>query len=227
MSQHSADLANQLSLGERAALSNAGIAIVEALFGESSAAKQDALLAMPFTKDREVEYGVALALSLAGEPIQAQNLTDDLEQRYPQDTAVRFSYLPTLHAVLAMDRGDRLKAIESLQIAVPFELGTQRSSFHGNFGALYPIYMRGNAYLANHQGSEAIAEFQKVLGHRGIVVSDPIGALTRLQLARAYALSGDHVKAKAAYQDFLSLWQAADLDIPILKQAKAEYSRLN
>ncbi len=227
MSQHAADLAKQLSLGERAALSNAGIAIVEALFGESSAAKRDALLAMPFTKDREVEYGVALALSLAGDPVQAQKLTDDLEQRYPQDTSVRFSYLPTLHAVLAIDRGDPLKAIESLQIAAPFELGTQRSTFHGNFGALYPIYMRGNAYLANHQGSQAIAEFQKVLGHRGIVVSDPIGAVAHLQLARAYALNGDKVKAKAAFEDFLSLWQSADVDIPILKQAKAEYSKFN
>ncbi len=227
MSQHSADLANQLSLRERAALSNAGIAIVEALFGDSSAAKRDALLAMPFTKDREVEYGVALALSLAREPVQAQKLTDDLEQRYPQDTAVRFSYLPTLHAVLAMNRGDPAKAIESLQIAAPFELGTQRSTFHGNFGALYPIYMRGNAYLANHQGNQAIAEFQKVLGHRGIVVSDPIGALARLQLGRAYALNGDNARAKAAYQDFLFLWHDADPDIPILKQAKAEYSRLN
>jgi outer membrane protein assembly factor BamD (BamD/ComL family) len=106
-------------------------------------------------------------------------------------------------------------------------LGTQRSSFHGNFGALYPIYMRGNAYLANHQGSEAIAEFQKVLDHRGIVVSDPIGAVARLQLARAYAMNGDNVRAKAAYQDFLSLWRTADPDIPILKQTKAEYSRLN
>ena len=227
MSQHSADLANQLSLGERAALSNAGIAIVEALFGDSSAAKRDALLAMPFTKDREVEYGVALALSLARDPVQAQKLTDDLEQHYPQDTAVRFSYLPTLHAVLAMNRGDPAKAIESLQIAAPFELGTQRSTFHGNFGALYPIYMRGNAYLAIHQGNQAIAEFQKVLDHRGIVVSDPIGALARLQLGRAYALNGDNAKAKAAYEDFLFLWHDADPDIPILKQAKAEYSRLN
>ncbi|HMH11975.1 MAG TPA: winged helix-turn-helix domain-containing protein [Edaphobacter sp.] len=226
MSQHSADLANQLSLRERAALSNAGIAIVEALFGESSAAKRDALQATPFTKNREVEYGVGLALSLAGDPLQAQKLTDDLEQRYPQDTAVRFSYLPTLHAVLAMDRGDPLKAIESLQIAAPFELGTQRSTFHGNFGALYPIYMRGNAYLANHQGIQAIAEFQRVLSHRGIVVSDPIGALARLQLGRAYALNGDNAKAKASYQEFLVLWHDAEPDIPLLKIAKAEYANL-
>jgi hypothetical protein len=125
-----------------------------------------------------------------------------------------------------MDRGDPLKAIESLQIAAPFELGTQRSTFHGNFGALYPVYMRGNAYLANHQGNQAIAEFQKVLGHRGIVVSDPIGALARLQLGRAYALNGDNAKAKAAYQDFLVLWHDADPDNPILKIAKAEYAKL-
>ena len=96
----------------------------------------------------------------------------------------------------------------------------------GFFGALYPIYVRGEAYLAAHQGAEAAAEFQKILDHRGIVVSDPIGALARLQLGRAFALSGDKTKAKTAYQDFLTLWKDADPDIPILKQAKAEYARL-
>ena len=94
-------------------------------------------------------------------------------------------------------------------------------------GSLYPAYVRGLAYLAAHQGAEATAEFQKILDHRGIVVSDPIDALAHLQLGRAYALSGDTVKAKSAYQDFLTLWKDADPDIPILKQARAEYSVLN
>ena len=101
-----------------------------------------------------------------------------------------------------------------------------RSSIHGLFGALYPVYMRGEAYLAAHQAAEAAVEFQKILDHRGIVVSDPIGALARLQLGRALALSRDNTKAKAAYQDFLTLWKDADPDIPILKQAKAEYANL-
>jgi hypothetical protein len=101
------------------------------------------------------------------------------------------------------------------------------SSFFGFFGALYPIYVRGQAYLAVHQGANAAAEFQKIVDHRGIVVSDPIGALARLQLGRAYTLSGDKTKAKSAYQDFLMLWKDADPDIPILKQAQAEHANLN
>jgi eukaryotic-like serine/threonine-protein kinase len=105
-------------------------------------------------------------------------------------------------------------------------LGVQRSSMEGFFGALYPVYMRGEAYMAARQGAEAAAEFQKILDHRGIVVSDPVSALARLQLGRALVLSGDKAKARAAYQDFLTLWKDADSDIPILKQAKAEYVAL-
>jgi tetratricopeptide (TPR) repeat protein len=92
-------------------------------------------------------------------------------------------------------------------------------------GSLYPAYVRGLAYLASHQGDEAAAEFQKILDHRGLVISDPVGALARLQLGRAYALSGDKTKAQSAYQDFLSLWKDADPNIPILKKAKAEYAK--
>jgi len=105
-------------------------------------------------------------------------------------------------------------------------MGQPRSSIHRSFGALYPIYLRGEAYLTAHQGAEAAAEFQKILDHRGIVVSDPVGAVARLQLGRAFALSGDKTKAKAAYEDFLRLWKDADADIPIFEQAKAEYARL-
>jgi hypothetical protein len=116
--------------------------------------------------------------------------------------------------------------LEVLQAAVPNELGVPRSSLEGHFGALYPVYIRGQAYLAAHQGAGAATEFQKILDHRGIVVSDPVGAVARLQLARAFALSGDKAKARAAYQDFLTLWKDADTDIPILKQAKAEYAKM-
>ena len=117
-------------------------------------------------------------------------------------------------------------ALEQLQIAVPHELGVPRSSNSGLFGALYPIYIRGQAYLAAHEGPEAAAEFQKILDHPGIVINDPIAALAHLQLGRAYALSGDKTKSRSSYEDFLTLWKDADPDIPILKQAKAEYSRL-
>jgi hypothetical protein len=101
-----------------------------------------------------------------------------------------------------------------------------RSGVSGLFGALYPIYIRGEAYLALHQPTQAAAEFQKILDHRGIVVSDPIGALARLQLGRAFALSADRMKAKAAYENFLALWKDADSGIPVLRQAKAEYAKL-
>ena len=173
-----------------------------------------------------MEYGAALALALSGDSARAQQLANDLEQRFPEDTSVRFSYLPTVRAQLALNHGDPAKAIELLQVAVQYELSVTRSSIHANFGALYPVYVRGEAYLAAHQGVEGAAEFQKILDHRGIVVSDPIGALAHLQLARAFALSGDKTKAKTAYQDFLTLWKDADPDIPILKQAKAEYARM-
>ncbi len=173
-----------------------------------------------------MEYGVAFALALSGDSSRAQTLADDLEKRFGEDTGVRFSYLPALRARLALNQGEPAKAIELLQIAVPYELGAPRSAIHGNFGALYPIYVRGEAYLAAHQGAEAAAEFQKILDHRGIVISDPIGALAHLQLGRAFAMSGDKTKAKAAYEDFLTLWKDADSDVPILKQAKAEFAKL-
>jgi hypothetical protein len=133
-----------------------------------------------------------------------------------------------LHALFAVNDGEASKAVDLLHIAAPYELGTPGSSFNGNFGSLYPVYVRGLAYLAAHRGAEAAAEFQKILDHRGIVISDPIGALAHLQLGRAFAMSGDQAKAKAktAYQDFLSLWKDADPDIPIFKQAKAESARL-
>jgi DNA-binding winged helix-turn-helix (wHTH) protein/tetratricopeptide (TPR) repeat protein len=227
MSRHAADLAQQAAHQERAALFETGAALWEAFFGNASAARQSAMAARELAKDREVEYGAAFALALSGDSSQAQALANDLERRFPEDTSVRFSYLPTVRALLVLNHGKPAKAIELLQVAVPHELSTPRCKIHGFFGALYPVYVRGQAYLGEHQGAQAAGEFQKILDHRGTVVSDPIGALAHLQLGRAYVLSGDNTKAKIAYQDFLTLWKDADPDIPILKQAKAEYARLN
>jgi predicted Zn-dependent protease len=126
--------------------------------------------------------------------------------------------------VIALKRGYPEKSIELLQISAPYDLGMQRSTIRGLFGALYPVYVRGEAYLAARRGADAAAEFQKKLDHRGIVISDPVGAVAHLELARAYMLSGDKSQASQAYQDFLVLWKDADHDIPILKQAQAEYS---
>jgi predicted Zn-dependent protease len=133
---------------------------------------------------------------------------------------VQFNALPTLRAQLALRRNEPAKAIEVLQVAERYELGDLY------YGSLYPVFVRGEAYLAAHRGAEAAIEYQKILDHRGIVVNDPIGALAHLGLARAYAMQSDTPKARAAYQDFLTLWKDADPDIPVLKQAKSEYAKL-
>jgi eukaryotic-like serine/threonine-protein kinase len=226
MSRRAVDQARQAAQRERAGLWESGAAVREALFGNASEARKRAMAALELSKDRDVGYGAAFALARSGDFSQAQALANDLERQFPEDTSIRFSYLPALHARLALNHGDASKAIELLQAAVPHELGAPRSSIHALFGALYPVYVRGEAYLAARQGREAAAEFQKILDRPGIVVSDPIGALAHLQLGRAYALLGENAKAKTAYQDFLTLWKDADPDIPILKQAKAEYAKL-
>jgi len=226
MSRRAVDLAQQTAHRERAALYETGAALREAFFGNAPAARRSATAALELSKDREVEYGAAFALALSGDSSGSQRLANDLATRFGEDTSVEFSYLPALRARLALNRGEPSKAIEVLQVAVPYELGRPRSSHHGFFGAFYPVYVRGEARLAAHQGAEAATEFQKILDHRGIVVSDPVGALARLQLGRALTMSGDKSKAKTAYQDFLTLWKDADPDIPILKQAKAEYATL-
>jgi eukaryotic-like serine/threonine-protein kinase len=184
------------------------------------------MASLELSTDREVEYGAAIALALAGYSTHSETLANDLERRFREDTSVRLNYIPTLRAQLALNHSQPSKAIELLKIAVPYELGVPGSSIHGFFGALYPVYVRGEAYLAAHQGTKAAAEFQKILDHRGIVISDPIGVLAHLQLSRALATLGDRTNSKLAYQDFLILSKDADPEIPILKRARAEYSAL-
>src|SRR5207244_1048246 len=156
---------------------------------------------------------------------RAQALADDLNKRFPEDTLVQFNYLPALRAKIALLRANSQQAVDILRAAAPYELGLPAVGIY-NWPNLYPVYVRGEAYLAAHQGDKAAAEFQKILDHRGIVFNEPIGALAHLQLGRAYALQGDAAKSRAAYQDFLALWKDADADIPVLKQAKAEYAKL-
>ena len=230
-SRHAADLAQQAHQRNRAAGFGVGPALWEAFFGNAPAARQGATAVLELSTDRDAEYGAAFAFALAGDASQAERLAKDLETRFPEDTAVKYNYLPAIRALLALkpplnQKSDPSKAIELLRIAAPYDLGAPRSSVFAFFGALYPIYVRGLAYLDAHQGAQAAVEFQKILDHRGIVVTDPIGALAHLQLGRALALSGDKATAKAAYQAFLTLWKDADQDIPILKQAKAEYAKL-
>jgi len=202
---------------EPAAGSEAGAAVREALFGYAAQARQRAAAALALSAGQGVQCGAARALGQAGDAARAKALADGLAKRFPEDTGVRFGCLPTIYAQLALSRNDPSKAIELLQAAAPTELG---------LGGLYPAYVRGEAYLTARQGSEAAAEFQKILDHRGIVGNYPWGALARLGLARAYALQGNTAKSRAAYQDFLTLWKDADPDIPILRAAKSEYAKL-
>jgi len=148
-----------------------------------------------------------------------------LAKRFPEDTDVQFNYLPTLRAKIALLHSNPQQAIDMVAVAAPYELGLPAYGFY-NWPNLYPVYVRGEAYLAAHQGSEAAAEFQKILDYRGIVLNEPIGVLAHLQLGRAYALQGNSAKARAAYQDFLTLWKDADPNIPILLEAQAEYAKL-
>jgi predicted Zn-dependent protease len=208
---------------ETAADYEAEAALREALLGNPGQAHERAAAALARSNGRDVQYGAALALALAGDGARAQALADDLAKRFPEDSVAQFNYLPTLRAQLALNHNDA-KAIEALQSTAPYEMGDPTETL--NFVSLYPVYVRGEAYLAAHRGSEAAAEFQKILDHRGVVVNEPIGALAHLGLARSYALQGDTVKARAAYNDFLTLWKDADPDIPILQQAKAEYAKL-
>jgi len=229
MSRRAADLARKAERRDTEALYEADAAMREALFGNALAAMQRTGDAVELSKSRDVEYEAAFALALSGDSSRSQGLTEDVSRRFPEDTIVRFTYVPTIRALVALNHSQPSKAIELLQTAIPYEGGTPiegGSEFLLGAGSLYPAYVRGLAYLASHHGAEAAAEFQKVLDHRGIVLSDPIGALAHLQSGRAYALSGDQSKAKSAYQDFLTLWKDADANIPILKQAKAEYARL-
>jgi eukaryotic-like serine/threonine-protein kinase len=221
------DLAQQKSRKEQAAEYLSGAALWEAFFGNATAARRGALKALTLSKGRDAEYGAALALALSGDSTGAEKLANNLEERYPEDTSVRFSYLPVLRARLALNHGEPSKALEALQVAAQYELGVPLSWFDAAYGELYPIYMRGEGYLAAHQGREAAAEFQKIIDHPGLMGSDPVGALARLRLGKALLLSGDKAKAKTAYHDFLTLWKDADQDIPRLIEAKKDYAALN
>jgi serine/threonine protein kinase/tetratricopeptide (TPR) repeat protein len=208
---------------ETAAAYESESAVREALVGNLNPARQQAQSALGLSTGRDVEALSAIALSLAGDASHATRLADDLAKRFPQDTVVQFGYLAMIRAASALRAGKPAHAIEALAPALPYELGSPAQALTFS---LYPAYMRGEAYVAAHQSSVAAAEFQKIVDHPGVAQNEPIAALAHLGLARAYTLFGDPAKAKTAYQDFLAIWKNADPDIPIIKQAKTEYARL-
>jgi eukaryotic-like serine/threonine-protein kinase len=222
LSRQAIELAQQQGDPERAAQFAIRSALWEAFFGNAQQAKQGAAAALRLASNREVEYGAAIAAGLAGDSRQAQALADRLQSGFPEDTSIRFSYLPVIHAILALNRNDPAAAIHALEPAIPYELGSPRCAVVGFYGSLYPILFRGQAYLAAHNGPEAAREFEKLLNHRGIMIADPVSALAGYGLARSYALSGDASNARNQYKEFLALWKDADSNLPVLRTARAE-----
>ncbi len=223
LTRRASESAQRADEKETAATYDAEAAVREGLVGNTSQVKQPTQNALSLSTGKDVEAMSAIALGAAGDAPQATRLADDLSNRFPEDTIVKFMYVPMIHAAIDLKAGNPTRAIESLAPSVPYELGFPSAAL--GFG-LYPVYLRGEAYVAVGQGNAAAAEFQKILDHPSIAYNEVIAALVHLGIARAYVLSGDTAKAKTAYQDFFALWKDADPDVPILKQAKAEYAKL-
>jgi tetratricopeptide (TPR) repeat protein len=223
LTRRAADSARRAQENETATEYEGHNSVREALVGLSDVATKDAQSAVSAIKGKHGEGFSAIAFALTGDITDANQAIDDLTKQFPQNTAVQTRYLPMARSALALNSGNPQAALDALTAAAPYELGHTNEDF--TF-ALYPIYFRGQAYLAAKNGAAAASEFQKILDHAGVVGNEPIGALAHLGLGRAYALAGDSAKAKSAYQDFFELWKNADPDVPILAQAKAEFAKL-
>lgn len=210
---------------ETAACYEAAASIRESLFGNFTDALQRVEAGRTLSTSRDVTFAAALALALSGKEAQSQKLATELADRFSQDTIVKFNYLPAIAGRIILGHNEPTKAIDALRISSPFELGQPGDA--GFMPALYPIYVRGEAYRAAQRGSEAEAEFQKIIDYRGIVINEPIASLAHLGLARAYVMQGNTAKARTAYQSFFRLWSEADPQIPILQQAQSEYATLH
>jgi eukaryotic-like serine/threonine-protein kinase len=219
--QHAIEVAKGGGNADAAISIQAGSALTQAVFGDLQAARSGATTAVSKDKSRGVVSTAGLALALSGDTAKAQRLCDEAEKDFPRDTIFNSAQLTSIRAAVEMNRGNPDRAVELLKAAAPYELGSGP-----NAANLLPAYLRGLAYLKARQGTEAAAEFQKILDHPGITVGEPMSALAHLGLARAYGLADDKDKSRKAYQDFLALWKDADPDIPILKEAKAEYAKL-
>jgi DNA-binding winged helix-turn-helix (wHTH) protein/tetratricopeptide (TPR) repeat protein len=223
LSRRAMDSAEHNDAKESAASYQAAAALREVESGNREQARADANAALKLAPNRDVRVVAALALARAGDTTAAERLVAELDKTYSLDTQVQRYWLPTIRAAVALERKDPNRAIEVLKDVSTIELGQPTSNL-----AIFlcPAYIRGEAYLTRHDGNAAAVEFQKFIDHRGLVVNFPWGALARLGLARAYAMQGDTTKAKAAYQDFLTLWKDVDPDVPVLIAAKAEYAKL-
>jgi tetratricopeptide (TPR) repeat protein len=226
LTKRAVDSAVRADSKENGAIWQANAAVQQAAYGNTAEARQSATEALKLAPASQgVGVEAALAFAMASDTARAESLAQDLGKRYPLDTQVQSLWLPAIQAQLALNKKNPAAALNTLQAASPIELG--QIAFVANISCLYHVYVRGEAYLAAGQGSAAAAaEFQKILDHSGIVWNCWTGALAHLGVARAYAMQGDTAKARAAYNDFLTLWKDADADIPILIAAKAEYAKL-
>ena len=222
LTRQAAESAERNNAKEAAANYLAAAGLREAEAGNRERARANADAALKLAEDRNIAAMAALGLARAGETAKAESLAAALNQTFPLDTLAQRYWVPTIRAALELQRGSPRQAIELLQVTRPYELSTPMPLKI----VLYPVYVRGQAYLMQRNGTAAAEEFQKFIDHRGLVANFPLGVLARLGLARSYVLQGNSEKALSAYQDFLALWKDADPDIPILKQAKAEYSKL-
>jgi tetratricopeptide (TPR) repeat protein len=228
LSDRAVTMARAARLHDRPAQFAGARAVWSALFGMREEGQKAAAAALSLHRSRDADYGPAFALALLNDSAQARKIAAGLDKLYPEDTSVRFSYLPALRALEALNAGDPAKAIETTQAAASYSLAVPGTAYFTGtsfFGALYPVYVRGLAYSRMGRHREAAAEFQKILDHPGIMLNDPTGPMARLQLARALAASGDHAKSAAAYKDLLTIWKDADPDIQLVRDAKAESTK--
>jgi tetratricopeptide (TPR) repeat protein len=228
LSDRALSFTRQARLTERAALFQGARSVWNALFGARDEAQKNANAALTASHSRDAQYGPAIALALLSETAQAKKTVADLERRYPEDTTVQFSYLPTIRALAVLAEGDAAKALEMTDAARPYDFAVPATAyfFGPGFGGLYPVYVRGLAFAKLGRHTEAAAEFQKILDHPGLMLNDPVGPMARLQLARALAASGDRAKSAAIYKDLLTIWKEADPDLPVVRQARSESTEL-
>jgi serine/threonine protein kinase/Flp pilus assembly protein TadD len=225
LSERAVGSASRNDLRETAALWQMNSALREAEFGNLERARQVVKAGLTMAQTRHVKTLAALALACSGDLARSRAFTDELQKEFSLNTQLNHYWLPVVRAYTELRVGHPAQAVKLLEEAAPYDFAFPEPQFSEG-GLLYPVYVRGQAYLALHQGKEAAAEFQKFFDHRTIVANSPLAALARLGLTRSYVLQGDSPKARTAYEDFFALWKDADPDIPILKAAKAEYAKL-
>ena len=223
LSRQAVEFARRAELNAGAADHEVKAAVRESLFGNLAEAQRLAKASLIRSSDKYIQYQAAIALALGRDVVGAENLANEMRRRYPENLIMRRQRIPTIQALVALDRHHVATAIEVLD-SIPIEVW--ESTPDNNIDDFLPVYVRGEAYLAALRGVESKAQFQRILDHRGVIVNQPIGALAHLQIARAYVMQGEVAKAKAAYHEFLTLWKDADPDIPILREAKDEYAKL-